>query len=326
MDRRTFVALVTGIFALAPRALDAQQIAKVSTIGVLVAAAQPTPTIVANIAAMRAALRDLGWVEGTNLVVEIRWAGEDPQRQREIAADLKALPVALIVAPGTITIRAARDGAPDLPIIMIAAGDAVGAGFVASLARPGGNLTGTTAAGEDVLAKQLELLSLVVPALKRVSVLMNSANPANAFFFDAMSSRAKNLGLRLDRIEVSTEGELDQAMMRAKGGALLVVGDPMFGRNHARIAELALGSRLPAIFGGRFYVAAGGLMSYLSSDTWHWRTAATLIDKVLKGAKPADIPVQQPTQYELIINLKTARALGLSIPAALLLRADEVIQ
>jgi putative ABC transport system substrate-binding protein len=326
MDRRTFVALVTGFVALAPRALDAQQIAKVSTIGVLVAAAQPTPTIVANIAAMRAALRDLGWVEGTNLVVEIRWAGEDPQRQREIAADLKALPVALIVAPGTITIRAARDGAPDLPIIMIAAGDAVGAGFVASLARPGGNLTGTTAAGEDVLAKQLELLSLVVPALKRVSVLMNSANPANAFFFDAMSSRAKNLGLRLDRIEVSTEGELDQAMMRAKGGALLVVGDPMFGRNHARIAELALGSRLPAIFGGRFYVAAGGLMSYLSSDTWHWRTAATLIDKVLKGAKPADIPVQQPTQYELIINLKTARALGLSIPAALLLRADEVIQ
>ena len=326
MDRRTFVALVPGICARAPRALDAQQIAKVSTIGVLVAATQPTPTIVANIAAMRAALGDLGWVEGKNLVVETRWAGEDPQRQREIAAELKALPVGLIVAPGTITIRAARDGAPDLPIIMIAAGDAVGAGFVASLARPGGNLTGTTAAGEDVLAKQLELLSLVVPALKRVSVLMNSANPANGFFFDAMSSRAKNLGLRLDRIEVSTEGELDQAMMRAKGGALLVVGDPMFGRNHARIAELALGSRLPAIFGGRFYVAAGGLMSYLSSDTWHWRTAATLIDKVLKGAKPADIPVQQPTQYELIINLKTARALGLSIPAALLLRADEVIQ
>jgi putative ABC transport system substrate-binding protein len=155
---------------------------------------------------------------------------------------------------------------------------------------------------------------------------MNSANPANGFFFEAMSSRAKNLGLRLDRIEVSTEGELDQAMMRARGGALLVVGDPMFGRNHARIAELALGSRLPAIFGGRFYVAAGGLMSYLSSDTWHWRTAATLIDKVLKGAKPADIPVQQPTHYELIINLKTAKALGLSIPAALLLRADEVIQ
>jgi putative ABC transport system substrate-binding protein len=326
MDRRTFIALLTGTWVFEPPSLGAQQVGTISTIGVLVAATQPTPTILGNIAAMRAALRDLGWVEGNNLVVETRWAGENPQRQREIAADLKALPVALIVAPGTITIRAARDGAPDLPVIMIAAGDAVGAGFVASLARPGGNLTGTTAAGEEVLAKQLELLSLVVPALKRVSVLMNSANPANGFFFDAMSSRAKNLGLRLDRIEVSTEGELDQAMMRAKGGALLVVGDPMFGRNHARIADLALRSGLPAIFGGRFYVAAGGLMSYLSSDTWHWRTAATLIDKVLKGAKPADIPVQQPTQYELIINLKTAKALGLSIPAALLLRADEVIQ
>jgi len=326
MDRRTFIALLTGTWVFEPPSLGAQQVGTISTIGVLVAATQPTPTILGNIAAMRAALRDLGWVEGNNLVVETRWAGENPQRQREIAADLKALPVALIVAPGTITIRAARDGAPDLPVIMIAAGDAVGAGFVASLARPGGNLTGTTAAGEEVLAKQLELLSLVVPALKRVSVLMNSANPANGFFFDAMSSRAKNLGLRLDRIEVSTEGELDQAMMRAKGGALLVVGDPMFGRNHARIADMALRSGLPAIFGGRFYVAAGGLMSYLSSDTWHWRTAATLIDKVLKGAKPADIPVQQPTQYELIINLKTAKALGLSIPAALLLRADEVIQ
>jgi putative ABC transport system substrate-binding protein len=326
MDRRTFIALLTGTWVFEPPSLGAQQVGTISTIGVLVAATQPTPTILGNIAAMRAALRDLGWVEGNNLVVETRWAGENPQRQREIAADLKALPVALIVAPGTITIRAARDGAPDLPVIMIAAGDAVGAGFVVSLARPGGNLTGTTAAGEEVLAKQLELLSLVVPALKRVSVLMNSANPANGFFFDAMSSRAKNLGLRLDRIEVSTEGELDQAMMRAKGGALLVVGDPMFGRNHARIADLALRSGLPAIFGGRFYVAAGGLMSYLSSDTWHWRTAATLIDKVLKGAKPADIPVQQPTQYELIINLKTAKALGLSIPAALLLRADEVIQ
>ena len=326
MNRRTFITLVAGTCVVEPPALRAQQIGKVSTIGVLVAATQPTPTIVNGIAAMRAALRDLGWIEGKNLVLEIRWAGEDPQRQREFAADLKALPVALIVAPGTITIRAARDGAPDVPIIMIYAGDAVGAGFVASLARPGGNLTGTTAAGEEVLAKQLELLSLVVPALKRVSVLMNSANPANGFFFDAMSSRARNLGLRLDRIDVTMEGELDQAMTRAKGGALLVVGDPMFNRNHARIAELALRSQLPAIFGGRFYVAAGGLMSYLSSETWHWRAAATLIDKVLKGAKPADIPVQQPTQYELIINLKTAKALGLSIPPSLLLRADEVIR
>jgi putative ABC transport system substrate-binding protein len=259
-------------------------------------------------------------------VIETRWAGQNPERQRELAAELKALSVALIIAPGTITIRAARDGAPGVPIVMVLAGDAVGAGFVASLARPGGDLTGTTAAGEQVLAKQLELLSSVVPALKRVSVLMNKANPANTFFFDAMSWRAKSLGLQLDRIDVTVEGELDAAIMRAKGGALVVVGDPMFTQNHVRIAELTVRSHVPAVFGGRQYVAAGGLMSYLSPGAWHWRTAASFVDKILKGAKPADIPVEQPTQFELIINLKTAKALGITITPALLLRADEVIQ
>jgi len=185
-------------------------------------------------------LRDLGWVEGKNLVIETRWAGVNPQRQRELAAELKALPVALIIAPGTITIRAAREGAPGVPIVMVYAGDPVGAGFVASLAWPGGDLIGTSAAGEEVLPKQLELLSSVVPELKRVSVLMNSANPANGFFFDAMSSRAKKLGLQLDRIDVAVEGELDAAITRAKAGALVVVGDPMFGRHQVRITELAL--------------------------------------------------------------------------------------
>ena len=173
-------------------------------------------------------MRDLGWVEGKNLVIEIRWAGVNPQRQRELAAELKALPVALILAFGTTAIRAARDGAPGLPIVMINAGDPVGAKFVASLARPGGDLTGTSAAGEEVLSKQVELLSAAVPQLKRVSVLMSSANPANGFFFDAMSLRAKTLGLRLDRIDVAVEGELDGAIARAKGGALVVVNDPMF--------------------------------------------------------------------------------------------------
>ena len=164
-------------------------------------------------------------------MIETRWAGVNPQRQRELAAELKALPVALILAFGTTTIRAARDGAPGLPVVMINAGDPVGAGFVASLARPGGDLTGTSAAGEEVLAKQVELLSAAVPQLKKVSVLMNSANPANGFFFDAMSLRAKTLGLRLDRIDVTVEGELDGAIARAKGGALVVVSDPMFLRS-----------------------------------------------------------------------------------------------
>jgi putative ABC transport system substrate-binding protein len=276
--------------------------------------------------ALRTGLRDLGWVEGKNVIIETRWAGANPQRQRELAAELKALPVALILALGTTTIAAARDGAPGLPVVMINAGDPVGAKFVASLARPGGDLTGTSAAGEEVLAKQVELLSAAVPKLKRVSVLMNSANPGNGFFFDAMSLRAKTLGLRVDRIDVAVEDELDGAVARAKGGALVVVNDPMFLRHRVHIIELTLRSQVPSVFGRREYVAAGGMMSYVSSSTWHWRSAASFVDKILKGAKPADIPVEQPTKFELVINLKTAKALGITLPQSLLQRADEVIE
>ena len=325
MDRRTFVTrLAVGLLA-APY-VHAQQAGKVFRIGLLYPHTDPTPAGRIDQEALRAGLRDLGWVEGKNLVIETRWAGTNPQRQRELAAELKALPVALIIAPNTITIRAARDGAPGVPVVMVLAGDPVGAGLVASLARPGGDLTGTSAAGEQVLAKQLELLSTAVPQLKRVSALMNSANPANGFFFDAMSARAKTLGLQLDRIDVTGEGDLDGAITSAKGGALVVVGDPMFLRERARIIELTLRSRVPSVFGGREYVANGGLMSYLSPGPWHWRSAASFVDKILKGAKPADIPVEQPTKYELIINLKTAKMMGLTIPQSVLLRADEIIQ
>ena len=326
IDRRTFVTLVVGTCLLGPLAVRAQQAGKVFKIGLLVPATESIPAVRIDFETLRTGLRDLGWVEGKNLVIETRWAGVSPQRQRELAAELKALPVALIIAPSTITIRAARDAAPDLPIVMINAGDPVGAGFVASLARPGGDLTGTSAAGEEVLAKQLELLSAVVPQLKRVSVLMNSANPANGFFFDAMSLRAKTLGLRLDRVDVAMEGELEGAIARANGGGLVVLGDPMFGRNRVHIIELTLRSRVPSVFGGREYVALGGLMSYLSSNAWHWRAAASFVDKILRGAKPADIPVEQPTKFELVINLNTAKTLGLTIPQSILLRADEVIQ
>jgi putative ABC transport system substrate-binding protein len=325
MDRRTFVVLVAGAL-LEPLSLRAQQAGKVFTIGLLAPDTEPTPGGRIDLESLRGGLRDLGWVEGKNLIIEIRWAGVNPQRQRELAAELKALPVALILALNTITIRAARDGAPGLPIVMINAGDPVGAGFVASLGRPGGDLTGTSAAGEEVLAKQVELLLAAVPELKRVGVLMNSANPANGFFFDAMSSRAKTLGLRLDRIEVAMEDELSGAIARATGGALVVNGDPMFFRHRVQITELTLRSQVPSVFGGREYVAAGGLMSYLSANAWHWRTAAGFVDKILKGAKPADIPVEQPTKFELVINVKTAKALGITIPQSVLLRADEVIQ
>ena len=317
---------MAGTGLLGPLALGAQQTERIFRIGLLAPATEPTDGDRIDLESLRMGLRDLGWVEGKNLSIEIRWAGVSAQRQRELAAELKAVPVALILAFGTIPIRAARDGAPGLPIVMINAGDAVGAGFVASLSRPGGNITGTSAAGEEILAKQVELLSAAVPHLRKVSVLMNSANPANGFFFDAMSARAKSLGLRLDRIEVAMEDELHGAVARAKGGALVVVGDPMFFRHRVRIIELTLRSQLPSIFGGREYVAAGGLMSYLSSNAWHWRKAASFVDKILKGGKPADIPVEQPSTFELAINLKTAKVLGITIPQSLLQRADEVIQ
>jgi putative tryptophan/tyrosine transport system substrate-binding protein len=325
-DRRTFVTLVAGTCLLGPLAVRAQQTGKVFRIGLLLPWTEPTPTVRNDLEALRTGLRDLGWVEGKNLLIETRWAGVNPQRQRELAAELKALPVAVVLAVGTTTIGAARGGAPGLPVVMINGGDPVGAGFVASLARPGGDLTGTSAAGEEVLAKQVELLSAAVPRLKRVSVLMNSANPGNGFFFDAMSLRAKTLGLRVDRIDVATEGEVDGAVARAKGGALVVVNDPMFLPRRVHIVELTLRSRVPSVFGRREYVAAGGLMSYVSSSAWHWRSAASFVDKILKGAKPADIPVEQPTKFELVINLKTSKALGITIPQSLLQRADEVIQ
>lgn len=332
MDRRAFVAAATAAAAAAaasllqPLAAHAQQLDKTIRIGLLAPATGPTARSRLDHANLRMGLRNIGWIEGKNLIIETRWAGQSPLRQREVAAELKALPVALILAQGTTTIRSARDGAPGLPVVMINAGDPVGAGFVNSLARPGGDLTGTSAAGEEVLAKQLELLSIAVPQLRRVSVLMNSANPANEFFFRAMSVRANNLGLRLDRVNVAAEGELESAIARAKGGSLLVLGDPMFFQQRANITDMALRSRVPSAFGGREYVSSGGLLSYLSANDWHWRTAASFVDKILKGAKPADIPVEQPTQFELAINLRTAQTLGIAIPQSLLARADEVIR
>ena len=325
MDRRTFVTLVAGTCLLEPLAVRAQQTGKVFRVGLLAPYNEPTPGRI-DIEGLRTGLRDFGWVEGKNLLIEIRWAGANPQRQRELAAELEALRVAMILAYGTTAIGAARNGAPGLPVVMVNAGDPVGSRFVASLARPGGNLTGTSAAGEEVLSKQVELLSAAVPQLKRVSVLMSSANPANSFFFDAMSFRARILGLRIDRIDVGVEGELEGAISRAKGGALVVVNDPSFFQDRVRIIELTRRSQVPSIFGDREYVAAGGLMSYVSSNAWHWRSAASFVDKILKGAKPADIPVEQPTKFELVINLKTAKALGITIPPSLLQRADELIQ
>ena len=326
MERRRFVTLVASTCLLEPLAARSQQGGTILKIGLIFPWAGPTPRTQEAGEALRAGLRDLGWVEGRSLAIETRYAGLDPQRQRQLAAELKALPVMLIISLGTSPIRAVRDGAPGVPIVMVNAGDPVGAGFVASLSRPGGDLTGTSAAGEEILAKQVELLSAVVPELKRITVLMSSANPANGFFFDAMVSRAKPLNLKLDRVDVTAQKELEAAIARAKGTALVVVGDPLFYLNRERITALTTRLAVPSIYGGRDYVITGGLMSYLSSNEWHWRSAAGFVDRILKGAKPGDIPVEQPTKYELVINLRTAKALGITVPPSLLLLADEVIE
>lgn len=325
IDRRRCIAGSAAALLIAP-GLRAQPAGKVARIGILAAVSEPVSWYVHRVEALRAALRDLGWVEGRNLAVETRYAGPNPLRQRQLAAELEAVPVALIAVEGTTAIRAARDGAPGLPVVMVNAGDPVGAGFVAGLARPGGNLTGTSAAGEEVLAKQVELLWAAVPQLERIGVLMNRSNPANTFFFNAMSARARSLGLALERIEVGAPGEVDAAIARARGAAMVVVSDPMFSQNHARLIELTLRHRVPSIFGARIWAVDGGLMSYLSSDLWHWRKAAGFIDRILRGANPAVLPVEQPTEFLFVINLKTARALGLTIPQSLLVRADEVIR
>ena len=272
---------------------------------------------------LRAALLELGWAEGRNL--EIVDEDNTEPAMADAVARMRARGVELIAASGTTAIGAARDGAPGIPIVMINAGDPVGAGFVQTLARPGGRLTGTSAAGEEVMPKQLELLQQAAPRSERVGWLMNVANPANDFFHRVLAERARQLALQAVRIEVAKPSEIGPALDASGVQSLIVLGDPMFNARPTLITAAALRLHLPTMFGTREYVAAGGLMHYNSSYAWHFRAAAGFVDKILRGAHPADLPVQQPTEFELTINLQTARALRLKLPQALLVRATEVL-
>jgi len=315
--RRRFVARLAAALAL-PGATAAQEAAGMRRVGLLADVMSRLDK------EFRAALLELGWAEGRNLQIA-RESNTEPAAMAEAVARLRARGVELIAASGTTAIRAARDGAPDIPIVMINAGDPVGAGFVQTLARPGGRLTGTSAAGEEVLPKQLELLQQAVPRSQRVGWLMNVTNPANDFFHRVLSERARQLALPAVRIDVSQLSEIAPRLGAAGVQSLIVLGDPMFHARPAPIAEAALRLRLPTMFGAPHYVAAGGLMHYNSSYAWHFRAAAGFVDKILRGARPNDLPVQQPTEFELTINLQTAKALGLTLPQALLLRATEVL-
>ncbi len=279
--------------------------------------------------AFRQGLRDLGWVEGQNIVIDYRYAEGRVDRLPDLAAELVRLEVDLMLSWGTQGVTAAKNATETIPV-MIGVRDPVGIGLIPSLARPGGNVTGVSGyAGLEIVAKQLELLKETVPKIRRVAILSNPTNAYHQLAIRQVNVQARPLGLQLQFLEARGPNEFDSAfaaMAKERVGALLVLSDAMFNSHGTRLADLAATSRLPAAYGVRESVEAGGLMSYGPSFLDLFRRSATFVDKILKGAKPADLPVEQPTKFELVINLKAAKAIGLEVPPLLIARADELIE
>jgi putative tryptophan/tyrosine transport system substrate-binding protein len=329
MDRRTFLAGTSAVLLAAPLAVEAQQAAKIARIGYLGTNLTATPQLPE---AFRQGLRDLGYVEGRNLVIEYRFVEGKFDRFPALAAELVALKVDVIVAANTPAALAAKQATKTIPIVFAAASDPVASGFVTSLARPGGNVTGLSLLGEELVGKRLELLKQVVPGVSRVAVLWQPGGLPERTEKDMLKAAdvaARALGVRLHFVEARGPADFDRAfsdMTRARAGALTVLPSAMFIYERRRLADLAAKNRLPAVYPWREFVDAGGLMAYGPNLADLFRRAATYVDKILKGAKPGDLPIEQPTKFELVINLKTAKALGLTIPLSLLGRADEVIQ
>jgi putative ABC transport system substrate-binding protein len=274
-------------------------------------------------------LHDLGYVEGQNLVIEYRGAEGQHEQFPDLVAELVRLKVDVLVVPNTPAALAAKQATRTIPIVMPSMGDPLGTGLVASLARPGGNITGLSGIQPELVGKQLEFLKAVLPTVSRVAVLWNPANPVAALHVRAADVAAQALGVQLHLVEARGPDAFDRAFASttsAHAGALLVVPDALFLQHRRRLAELAATSHLPTLHSGRPYVEAGGLLAYGASQAAQWRRAATYVDKILKGAKPGDLPVEQPTKFELVINLKTAQALGLTMPPSILFQADEVIR
>jgi putative ABC transport system substrate-binding protein len=325
MRRREFITLLSGAAAW-PLAARAQQPAKLPTIGFLGSATSSAE--VSAVAAFAQRLRELGWIENRTVAIEYRWAEGRTERYREIAAEFVQLKVDVIVTRGTPSSMAAKQATTAIPIVFVFVGDPVGTGLVASLARPGGNATGLSSQTTDTATKRLEILREVVPGLRRLALLANVGNPVSVLEMHEVQEAVSALGLEAATFEIRRAEDIAPAfeMMKSRAEALDVVGDPLFNTNRIRINILALGARLPTMHGVREYVEAGGLMSYGASAADEFRRAADYVDKILRGAKPAEIPVEQPTKFDLIINLTTAKALGLAIPETFLLRANELIE
>jgi putative ABC transport system substrate-binding protein len=322
----SMVMLIVAVFA-APLVGEAQQPGKVPRVGFLGPRSRSdgAPFLDAFLQGLRA----LGWVEGQNIAIEYRFAEGRLDRLADLAADLVRLKVDIILAASTPPAVAAKSATRTIPIVMATSADPVELGLVASLAQPGGNVTGLSfSVPLDVVGKELELLKETVPKVRRVAVLWNPANPGNGLAMKTVRSTARSLGVQLQPFEARGPNEFEAAfaaMARGGAGALLVVPDGMFGLHRARLQDLAAKSRLPAMYGLREHTEAGGLMSYAVDLRDSFRRSATYVDKILKGAKPAGLPIEQPTKFELVINLTTAKALGLTIPPAMLARADEVM-
>ena len=321
------VTLVLGLLAL-PFAAEAQQPAQPPRIGFLIASS-PATQPPRNKEAFRQGLRELGYVEGQNLVIEWRYGEGRLERLPALAAELVRLQVACIVTAGPADHRAAQTATATIPIVMVWDNDPVGNGFVASLARPGGNMTGLSVQSPEISGKQLELLKELVPQLARVAILGNSTEAGNAASAKAIELAAGALGVQLHYFDVLAIEDIVPAFHAATEGradAALVLSSPVSMMQREQLAALAVKSRLPAIYWASDFVDVGGLMSYGVSRPDLYRRAATYVDKILKGTKPADLPVEQPTKFELVLNLKTAQALGITFPPTLLIQADKVIE
>lgn len=328
MRRREFIALVGGAGILPIGARAQQPPGKTYRIGYL---SQGSATSAPGLLeAFRQGLRELGWIEGRNIVIEYRFAEGQVDRLAGLADELVGLKVDLIAATTTPASLAAKDATKAIPIVGISFDNPLLLGLVASLARPGGNVTGLSySAGPEIFGKDLELLRELLPDLRRVAVLSNSMGPNHALMINNIETAASSLGVQLLILDARKPDEFDaafQAMAKDSVAGLFVFGDPMFSVHRVRLAELAVKNRLPTMYTNKPHVEAGGLMCYGPNFVDVWRRAAAYVDKILKGEKPADLPVEQPTKFELVINLKTARALGITVPPTILARADEVIE
>ena len=325
MNRRRFLLTsLAGAFA-APLAADAQQAGRVVRIGWL----QPTPPSDARVAGFRQGLRDLGYIEGKDFVIEYRWEHERYDRLQDLATQLVRLPVDIMVSSNTAALLAIKRATTTIPVVMLGQGDPVGTGLVDSLPHPGGNITGLSNISPELGGKRVELLKEIVPGLSRVAVLANSANPVITVAVRETEAAARLMGLSVQALDVRAPDELQgafAAMRRGNAQALVLTADSLHFSLRRRVIDFAAKARLPAAYAYREFVGAGGLIAYGPNFPDLYRRAAVYVDKILKGAKPGDLPIEQPTKFELVINLKTAKALGLRIPPSLLARADQVIE